>query len=379
MNRAGIFALLVPVLALTISCSGLATKKETAPEPMIVDTDGAVFWDDGAALAMLLRRPDQFEIVGITTVIGNHWPHQAAEYVARVLKAAGRTDIPIYVGAARPLLNGRERMLQLEKSLVAARLVADGGFWKGAYNRPKEVRSASEVEPVKGEGLSGLRPRNEDAVDFIAQTLAQADRPVTFVALGPLTNLALALRKSPTIAAKIGRLLFMGGNVKVAGNTSPSAELNFLFDPEAAALVLSASIREKTMFPLDLSAQGTLDKARYEKLAGLGSVFATMLEKDRGPKFNDPKYVVQSWDTTVAAYLIDPDYITGSTELALRIVTDFGSRYGAVEIVPDRAPNVRVMTRMDTERFFSILQSAFAPSSLTRPPRRPASTLLWGG
>jgi inosine-uridine nucleoside N-ribohydrolase len=328
----------------------------STPEQIIVDSDGAVFWDDGASVAMLLKHPEKVRILGISMVIGNHWPYQGAEYMARVLKAGGASDIPIYIGADKPLKNSKANLLKIESELMRQGVIETSGFWKGAYSRAKEVRTLNDLVPLEGESLSGIHPQTKRAIDFIIETLNGAKEPVTFVAIGPLTNLAEAIQRNPSIVSKIRRLLIMGGNLHVKGNTTPYAELNFLFDPEAAQFVMASGISEKLLFPLDLSNQAMITQERYRELVSSESPFATMLKADRGPKFKDPSYSIPSWDTTVAAFLIDPTYITESQDYSLSVVTKSGPRYGSVEIAPEKSNAVKVMTKMDFEKFFSILK-----------------------
>src|SRR6185295_12408289 len=95
-----------------------ATPQASAVEHVLIDSDGSEFWDDGAALAMLLSNP-AIKIEGITLVFGNHFPRDGARYLGRVLKAAGKTDIPMYLGATQPLQNSKTRMQALEKEVGA--------------------------------------------------------------------------------------------------------------------------------------------------------------------------------------------------------------------------------------------------------------------
>lgn len=368
---------LLLLMAFVVGCSSASERGPSqgsspseSPEPIIVDSDGAVFWDDGTALAMLLQHPEKVDILGITTVIGNHWPYQAAEYLARVLKAAHRTEIPIYVGTDTPLKNSAQQLKKLESALIAQGKVPGSGFWKGAYSRNKVVRSFQDIEPVKGETLTGIRPQSKPAAEFITDTLIHAKRPVTVVAIGPLTNLAMALRRNPDISKNIRRILIMGGAIFVPGNTTPRAELNFLIDPDAANVVLSSAIPEKLLFPLDLSNQAILNDERYQDLIKIATPYSRFLAADRGPKFSDPSYSVPSWDTTVAAYVIDPRYITDFKPMHLHVSTRLDASYGSVQLNKKRSPEVRVMTKMDVERFFRILKADLASQPAPVSDRR---------
>lgn len=148
----------------------------------------------------------------------------------------------------------------------------------------------------------------------------------------------------------------MGGSINVSGNTTPYAELNFLFDPEAAQMVLSSDINKKILFPLDLSNQAVLDKKRFFELIKDETKYTNFLKLDRGPKFSDPNYKVQSWDTLVSAFLIDPSYITDSDNLGLRVVLTPNEYYGSVQQDKSALSKIQVMTKMNTDRFFEILK-----------------------
>ena len=186
---------------------------------LILDTDGGV--DDAQALLLLIaagRAPD-----AITTVYGNVSLEAATENVLAILAAAG-AHIEVHAGAARPLVETR---------IDARHVHGEDGL--GGAPRPAETRD-----------LAG-----EDAVQFLTATLsaaAAAADPVDLLMVGPLTNLALALRRTPGIVGGIGQLTVMGGTLYGRGNVTPAAEFNIFCDPEAAAIVLGAGL-DTTSFP----------------------------------------------------------------------------------------------------------------------------------
>lgn len=180
---------------------------------LILDTDGGV--DDAQALLLLIaagRAPD-----AITTVYGNVSLETATENVLAILAAAG-VHIEVHAGAALPLVETR---------IDARHVHGEDGL--GGAPRPAETRD-----------LAGW-----DAVQFLTATLsaaAGAGDAVDLLMIGPLTNLALALRRTPGIAGGIGRLTVMGGTLHGRGNVTPAAEFNIFCDPEAAAIVLGAGL-----------------------------------------------------------------------------------------------------------------------------------------
>jgi purine nucleosidase len=191
---------------------------------LIIDCDPGV--DDAIALLLTLASPS-LELLAITTVAGNVPVEITYANAHRICALVNRSDIPIYAGCPRPL-----------------------------------VRSPMFAADVHGEnGLGGvvlpdapLQHRKEDAVDILIQHCrAHRQHPLTIAALGPLTNLAVALVKAPDIAQGIEQLVIMGGGI-AGGNVTPYAEFNFYADPHAAQVVLTSGI-PITLIPLDLTHQ----------------------------------------------------------------------------------------------------------------------------
>ena len=176
----------------------------------IIDTDTAS--DDAVAIIMALRHPD-VRVAAITAVSGNVSLEQAtrnALYTAELCAS----DVPVFAGAAKPLLR---------EPAHAEWFHGRDGLGDQNYPPPKR-----RVEP-------------RHAVDALVETV-HANPGVTLVTLGPLTNVALAVSRDPTIAQKIGRCVVMGGNPCCEGNVTPAAEYNIWCDPEAARIVLHSAM-----------------------------------------------------------------------------------------------------------------------------------------
>ena len=186
---------------------------------LIFDTDSGFFADDGAALTMLMRSPIAPSVRGVTVVSGNVWAAKGVEYMQRNLRLLQRPDVPVYLGAQEPLVH-TAAMVRKEGNLA----------FTGALGEAPVLANTAATS----------------AIDFIIQTIDANPGNVTFVAIGPMTNLAIALRLRPDLAKKIGALLYMGGAVAVPGNVTKRAEFNFWFDPEAAQAVLRSCIPKKT-------------------------------------------------------------------------------------------------------------------------------------
>lgn len=188
---------------------------------VIIDTDPGQ--DDTFALFLALGSRE-IDILGITTVAGNVPLSQTADNARRIVELAGYPDIPVFAGADRPLLREPRPVPEIHGETGI-----DGWNWAPAKQ---------PVEP-------------QHAVDWMVETLLrEPSRSVSVVALGPQTNLALALRRAPQIAARMARIVFMGGGYFERGNITPAAEYNIFVDPEAAAIVLGSAV-DITAIPLD--------------------------------------------------------------------------------------------------------------------------------
>ncbi len=325
---------------------------------VIIDTDSALFGDDGAAIVMVLRSPAQVQVTGITVVPGNVWGAQSAEYVLHILDLLHQPQMPVYTGAAGPLVHTAAMARDEERRW--GKLEFTGAF----ADDPKIVK------PAPGAKLSIRKPHHEGAVEFLISEIERHPGDVTILAIGPMTNVALALRLRPEIETKIKRIVFMGGNVKVPGNASPSAEFNFWFDPEAARIVLRSRIPKKVMFPLDICNTAPLRKPEFDQVAAAHTPLTDLFREDMGNSypgfFQHPNAVTYMWDSLAAAYLVDPGFVTVSESRYLDVLTAWGRFYGSTvpldrRSVPDATP-VDVMLGLDFNRVFGLYKDR-----LTRP------------
>jgi len=324
-----------------------------ARETVIFDTDSGLFGDDGAALVMLLRSPAQINLLGITVVPGNVWPAQGAEYMFHILDLLKRPQVPLYLGAEAPLIHTAAMSREYARRWGA--LEFTGAF----ADDPRTVK------PASGASLTQRKARRENAVDFLISAIERQPGEITILELGPMTNLALALRMKPEIETKIKRLVFMGGNVKVAGNASPHAEFNFWFDPEAARIVLRSRIPQKVMFALDICNTAPLHKAEFDQIANAHTPIADLYREDLGNRYpgflQHPNATAYLWDVLAAAYLLDPGFVTKSEFQHLDVVTAWSQFYGATipldrrgaGVAPDATP-VTVMLTLDFQRVFGL-------------------------
>lgn len=330
----------------------LTATMALAQEKVIFDTDSAFFNDDGAALVMLLQRPEQVDVLGLSLVPGNLWPEHGAEYMIRVLDIMNKPGIPVFIGARAPLVHTR------------AMAEKENREWG-----PLEFQGAFAQEDKPAPRNLQRRISRKHGVDFMIDVISQAPAPVTVLAIGPMTNLAMALRVRPDLEKKIGRLVFMGGAAHVAGNTSRSAEFNFWFDPEAAQIVLRSAIPQKIMFGLDICNHARLDKTRFDEIASVKTPVTALFREDLGKRFaKNPAAFTYIWDCLAAAYLLDPGFLTKRETAYLDVDTSFGKNYGAVvpldRTIAPGATAVEVMLDLDFAKFFEMYKTLLttAPS-----------------
>lgn len=206
--------------------------------PVLIDTDAGV--DDALALILALRSPE-LDIRAITTVAGNVPVHMCTRNVKAILDQLNAdSGLVVAQGAAKPLVR---------RLVTAPEVHGRDGF---GNVRPKK-RTSRLTSPVPAERV-------------IAVACREWGKKLTIIALGPLTNIAKALKRYPRSLKKVGRIITMGGAFRVQGNTGPVAEFNYYVDPEAAQAVLSSGI-PITVIPLDLTQQIAIMHSELERRA----------------------------------------------------------------------------------------------------------------
>jgi pyrimidine-specific ribonucleoside hydrolase len=213
--------------------------------PLVIDTDPGI--DDALAILLALASPE-VDLRLVTTVHGNVELEQTTENALRVLHLAGRSDVPVAAGARASLVHPQPEL---------ARHV-HGAAGLGGVELPP---SPASVDP---------RP----AVVALAELLLDSPEPVTVAAIGPLTNLALLLAVYPEAAARIDRLVIMGGSAWRGGNVTAAAEFNAWADPEAAQAVLGSPL-PTVMVGLDVTLATVLTAEGIARFAAAGPICST--------------------------------------------------------------------------------------------------------
>ncbi len=210
-------------------------------------------------------------------------------------------------------------------------------------------------------------PRNQkqDGIRFIIDSIQKQPGQVTILALGPMTNIAIVLRLRPDLETKIKRIIWMGGNLRVPGNSTAAAEFNLWFDPEAAQIVFRSRIPEKVMFGLDACNKALLNKARFDSIVAVPTPVTELFRQDFGERYpgflKNPTAEISMWDALVSAYVIDPKVMTKSETLFLDVDTRFGKTYGAVlpldrRLAPQATP-VQMVVDVDDARAWELYRT----------------------
>lgn len=327
-----------------IAISLVALAAANARELVVIDTDSGLFGDDGAALVMLLRSPKQVAVAGVTLVPGNVWTKQGAEHTFHILKLLGRPLDPLYAGAEVPILQSAAQAREIERRWGPVE-------YMGAFSSPPD-----QVKPAPGAALTGRKPAPRAAVQFLIDTVERNPHQTTILALGPMTNVALALLTRPAIAPLIKQIVFMGGNLKAPGNSTKAAEFNFFFDPEAARIVLRSAVPRKVMFALDICNRAPIRKPEFDQIVAVRTPITRLFAEDLGNRYpafyKNPQAVAYLWDSLAAAWLIDPGFVTASDQQYLDVQSALGRFYGATVPLNRRfAPAATPVTVMQDLNF----------------------------
>ena len=308
------------------------------PRQIIIDTDPGQ--DDAIAILMALASPE-LEVLGLTCVAGNV-PLALTQKNARMIcELAGRTDIPVFAGAARPL--------------VRTSVTAEYMHGRTGLNGP-----------VLPDPVLPLQAQN--AVDFIIEAImARPSGAVTLCPIGPLTNIALALIRAPEIAERVREIVLMGGACFEGGNTTPCAEFNIFVDPQAAQTVFSSGI-PLIVHPLDLTHQALTTSKRVEKIRALNNPIATASAEmlDFFERFDERKYGTDGGplhDPNVIAWLLRPALYQGR-DVNLEIEASSELTMGQTVVdwwgVTGRKINAHYIRNLDSDGFFELLTERLA-------------------
>lgn len=308
--------------------------------PLIMDCDPGL--DDAVAILLALASPDEIDLLGITTVVGNCPVEQTEQNARRICEIAGRPDIKVFKGCPRTFFDLGFRSSNTD--YVGADIHGETGL--GGCKLPPPTMP--------------LQPQS--AVTYLIETLLNSPTKITIAASGCLTNLACAFMMNPRIKEKIEKLVIMGGCIGI-GNISPAAEFNFYTDPQAAYLVFTSGV-PIVMVGLDTTRKTQTSEKWLKEIETLGSPVSKAVI-DMLSYYHRPNAFLEAGvsggvlhDPNIIAYLIKPELYKGretyveidisTTVLAGRSTVDWHGKLG-------RKPTATVVNEVDTDGFFSLL------------------------
>ena len=300
---------------------------------LVIDTDPGV--DDAHALMLVFAHPDA-EVVALTTVNGNVSVEMTTANACTILDVLG-VDAPVYAGCSRPLISAPHH---------ATYFHGEDGLGDAGY--PPSTRAVE----------------NEHAVQALIRMANEAPGELTLAAIGPLTNVAMAVRLDPELPSKYKSLVVMGGAIRGMGNVTPTAEFNFYADPEAVAIVFEAwpevtvvsweTTLAHCMLPEQLDVLMATETSRGEFFRRTSERSVTYLAQALGNKqMCEP-------DLLAVVVAIEPEIVTKAETHAVQIelagkvtrgqsTVDWWDRSG-------ERPNANLVLEMDRERLWELLQ-----------------------
>jgi len=331
------------LLAIFFAFPAFATSKK-----VIIDTDPGT--DDAMAIMLALNSPE-LDVRAFTVVAGNVVELQGLDNALRMVSLANRCDIPVARGAEHPL----------SQKLITAE------FWHGKNGLANIELPASKCK---------ADPRF--ASDLIIEMVHAAPHEITLVPVGPLTNIALAIRKDPTIVPLVKEVIIMGGSIS-GGNVNAAAEANIANDPEAAQIVFQAGW-PLTMVGLDVGNKTLLTKKHLDQIGAARGPMSDFIYKvasfliDLSAKFNSPG--TPMYDPLAVGVAIDSTIVTApAMNVQIETRGEFtrgetvanrngydeknvlhGDRY-IIEGLEKLEPNAKVCTEVEADRFLQMFVS----------------------
>ena len=306
---------------------------------LIIDTDAGV--DDAQAIMLALTHPG-VDVLAITTLTGNVHIRQVNPNVLTILEIMGRA-VPVYAGFDRPLIAEWEDAAEFH-----------GGDGLGNFrDRPALTRSIED----------------EHAVLALLRLSREYEGELTLIALGPLTNIAAAVRLDPDFPARLKQFVFMGGTIAAHGNTPiVTAEYNIWTDPEAAAITLDA-FDDATMLSWETTLAHGFPWDQFNALCAIDTVYGRFfraISQETAERlqttYRRPAYLLP--DPLAMAITLRPDLIRGSGKFYTTVELNGRHTRGQTVIdynhVSGRAPNVNVIQALDTDGVYDLFVAALS-------------------
>ncbi|UAL08670.1 nucleoside hydrolase [Caulobacter segnis] len=298
-----------------------------------------------------LLRDERVKLLGIGVVTGDAWLKEEAAHALRFLEIAKHPEAPVHLGAQMPLIRTQAEMANWEARYGKVP-------FKGAWSTPRPGRTYHpqdpDLIPPMPEGEPKIKASDEDAVHALIRNVRAHPGEVTIVSAGPLTNIALALRIAPDIAALAKEIVIEPGKLdtavaRVTGNTDYATDFNFIFDPEAAHIVLTAPWRKITVMG-NVTAAAKATQEVVDRIGAAGTPVATYVKTYA--RIGQPL-----WDEITVAVAIDRSLVTEELVARMDVDTFAGPSYGQPVVwKTDMAPNagereVHIVRAIDVPRF----------------------------
>jgi inosine-uridine nucleoside N-ribohydrolase len=338
------------VVQLTISLFIAAAAAQPAPKKIIIDTDPGT--DDALAILLALNSPE-VQVEAITVVPGNVTAQMGLANALKLVTLANRCEVPVAGGAQHPL----------------AQKLTTAEFWHGKNGLANvELPTRCHADPRFGP-------------DLIIQLVHKYPHQITLVPVGPLTNIALAVSKDPSIVPLVKEVILMGGSIS-GGNVNAAAEANIYNDPEAAQIVFNAGFSSLTMVGLDVANKTVFTEQQIQQLqAGPGPVSNFVAQVGRflvdlsrrygytGAPMYDPLAMGVTLDRTLVttqAMRVDVEtrgeFTRGETVANRGNTVEHNVLHGdhyVIESVDKVTPNALVCVDVQAQRFLDLLVSRF--------------------
>ena len=301
------------------------------PKHIILDTDPGI--DDSLAILLALASPE-IVLDGISTIHGNASTTQVTTNALSVLELAKASHIPVYRGCDLPLV---------QPSLLAPETHGEQGMGYAKLSAPQS------------------KPQVQKGCDFLIEKIISSPGEITLVCIGPLTNIALAIRQEPRIVENIKEVFIMGGAIRHEGNTTPLAEFNTYVDPHAAHIVFHSGM-PITLTPLDVTYQCVLTNQDVERLLKIDSPITKFIsdatrfymefhdeyQKIDGCVINDPLTLVLTFMPEICDYqdlYVDVDLSGG---------VSMGSAFADFYHMTKKPPNMKVALGVKPREFMEL-------------------------
>lgn len=353
------------VIALLMSLTAVTPSMAEERRKIIIDQDA--FEGPGLQPVLMLLQDPSVEVLGITITSGDAWAPEETAATLRMLELIGRTDVPVVQGAIFPLVNSKERNRRRE-AMYGQRPYKGAWMEKWPSYNTMERRAPHDpmVVPDLPEGLPAIEAHPGSAAEFMLEMTRRYPGEVSIIAMGPVTNLALAQRLDETFAGRVKEVFVEGGSFltpDIDGEHdefalqevyNPRSTFNFWWDPEAAHILFTTRWNRLVLVAGDAHEGIAGSQALLDRIHAADTPVSRYVARIAQPGF-------PLWDEVEAATFLDPSIVEREFRMAMNVDLMPGSNYGALLVWPEGGgpglgeQDVEVVLRVDkpaTEAMF---------------------------